>query len=118
MLPFHLHLVVVSVVVLLLPTITVCFSPPPVTHAAGKLVNSTIWFFGGYDGRYYVNTLLSLDVSQSFSLSSPPWTDHSSDGANKEFLYTRYCATLDTGADDNILWVYGGQNKINTLNQI
>src|SRR4051812_26881736 len=39
------------------------------------------------------------DVSQSFSLFSPLWINRTSDRAK-----------MQTGTDDNILWVYGGWN--------
>src|SRR4051812_30267395 len=110
MLPRSRLLVFLSVIILLLPITTVCFTPFPVAGAAGKLLNSTIWIFGGYDGNNFLKTLWSLDVSQSFPLSSPPWTDHSSDGANQGFVYARDRTTMEIGADDTTLWVYGGFN--------
>src|SRR4051812_8066306 len=97
--PTNRHLALVSTVFLLLPIIATCITPSPVSYAAGKLVNTTIWIFGGIytDGYTSIEykTLLSLDVSQPFSSSSPPWTDHSSDGANQAFVYARDGSTME-----------------------
>src|SRR4051812_41059521 len=98
MLSTLLHLLVLTVLGLLLPIRTVCFTPIPVYSAAGRLVKNTIWIFGGEGGNTYVKSLWSLDVSQPFSLSSPPWTDHSNAGANQAFLMPRQHTTIETGA--------------------
>lgn len=101
----------------LLPTRTVCFTPVARDSAAAVLVNATIWVFGGCvaSGVDYASSssLYSLDVSQPWSTSSPPWTDHSSDLTNTSLVYTRCQSTLELEADNVSLMVFGGQ-AVNT----
>ncbi|RUP15771.1 hypothetical protein BC936DRAFT_139575 [Jimgerdemannia flammicorona] len=100
----------------LLFTTILCFTPPPRDSGAAMLVNSTIWFFGGSlqpigGEKATTNSLFSLDVSRPWSISSPPWTDHSSDLTDQSLVYTRGKTTLQLDADGVTLWVYGGKSE-------
>lgn len=99
---------------------TLCFSPVGRDAAAALLVNTDIWVFGGcvastdpQISQVFVstNSLFSLSVSESWSTSSPLWTDHSNDLTQPLLVFTRCRSTLQLDADGISLWVFGGQSE-------
>ncbi|RUS28204.1 hypothetical protein BC938DRAFT_482161 [Jimgerdemannia flammicorona] len=101
-----------ALLILFLPIATICFIPAGRDFASAAQLNTTIWVFGGAvsdgnGGWTSSNGLYSLDISQSWPTSSPPWTDHSV-GVNSSIVEGRVRSTMQVGADAASLWVYGG----------
>ncbi|RUP51881.1 hypothetical protein BC936DRAFT_144914 [Jimgerdemannia flammicorona] len=97
---------------LFLATSTVCIVPLGRDSAAIALLNNTIWIFGGavsdnMGGFNASSNLYSLDISQSWSTSSPNWIDHDADN-NPTIVSSRIRPNMQVGPDGTSLWVYGG----------
>ncbi|RUP51821.1 hypothetical protein BC936DRAFT_145500 [Jimgerdemannia flammicorona] len=98
---------------LILAISTVCLIPPGRDSAGIALLNNTIWVFGGAvsdnNGGYNPSSsLYSLDISQSWSTSSPNWIGHDAD-INSTIVSGRIRPNMQVGPDGTSLWVYGGQ---------
>ncbi|RUS32009.1 hypothetical protein BC938DRAFT_476509 [Jimgerdemannia flammicorona] len=94
------------------------FSPPGSVVQSAVLVNDIIYVYGGQgDGMQASSNLYTLDVSRSWTTSSPPWANRTSD-AGTVSVPKVYANVMWPSSDGNSIYIWGGSGGYNVTKKL
>ncbi|RUP43937.1 hypothetical protein BC936DRAFT_150168, partial [Jimgerdemannia flammicorona] len=98
----------------LIPYLVPAANPLGSVFQAAVLINNTIYVHGGEGVSGTISNLYSLDTSQPWSTTNPPWTDLTSNAGTFTVPQTSFQA-MWPAADGKSFYIWGGGNHYYTI---